>query len=88
MIRFDLFNITEITFNSTHTALESNIREIHYDGFYVVSMKPDLDHRIQVFCKKLLTGMPEQTYESLDIPGLFEKWQKAKEDAKSQKYVW
>jgi len=86
--RFDLYNITEISFNSTRFDLFNNIAEMHMNGFFVVSLNPDLNERVQVVCKKLFRDMPAQTLESLDIDGIFAKWEKCKQDARNQKYVW
>ena len=88
MFSFALTSLTEISFDTTRECLENNVREIQTIGFYVNELRPTLDERVQVVAKKLLPGMPTQTYEMLHVANLYERWERNKQEALKQKYVW
>ena len=88
MYTFNLFNVTDISFDSPKDQLEMNIREVQKQGFYIISLNRELNNRIQIKAQKLLKDMPLQTYEMLNVEDTFRRWEQIRQDARNQKYTW
>jgi hypothetical protein len=56
-----------LCFKCLPTSLNDKILELHSNDWYIESLEPTTDHRVQVVAKKLIAGMKSQAFSDIDM---------------------
>lgn len=67
----NLLDPTSIVVTSSTTLMREKCRELQYNGFYIDSLEPTIDNRVQIVAKQLRAGMVEQHIHEVDFKGFW-----------------
>lgn len=67
----NLLDPSTITVISSTALMREKCRELQYNGFYIDSLEPTIDNRVQIVAKQLRAGMHEQSIHEVDFKGFW-----------------